>query len=316
MASPLVSILIPCHNAAPWLRATLESALAQDWDHCEVIVVDDGSTDGSAALALEFVPRGVRVVAQPNQGASAARNRALREARGDYFQFLDADDLLSPGKIRAQLALLAMRAPGKVATCAWGRFEQDPAHARFVDDVIERDFTAVEFLVLAGETGAMMHPAAWLVPRLIAERAGPWDETLTLNDDGEYFSRVMLAGAGLAYCGDAAAKTYYRSGLSGSLSRQRSERARRSQFRSLELITARLLAAEDSPRTRHACAGYWRRYVHDFYPAPPDLIRRAEAEVVRLGESVGAPPMGPRTSAVVGLVGWRLFWRLRHLLNR
>ncbi|HND63118.1 MAG TPA: glycosyltransferase family A protein, partial [Opitutaceae bacterium] len=116
---PLVSILIPCHNAARWLRPTLESALAQDWDQCEIIVVDDGSTDGSTALALEFVPRGVRVIAQTNQGASAARNHAIREARGDYFQFLDADDLLSPGKIRAQLALLALRPPGSVATCGW-----------------------------------------------------------------------------------------------------------------------------------------------------------------------------------------------------
>lgn len=313
---PLVSILIPCHNAARWLRPTLESALAQDWDQCEIIVVDDGSTDGSTALALEFVPRGVRVIAQTNQGASAARNHAIREARGDYFQFLDADDLLSPGKIRAQLALLALRPPGSVATCGWGRFEHDPAHARFVDDVVERDFAAVDFLVLAGETGAMMHPAAWLVPRAVAEHAGPWDETLTLNDDGEYFCRVMLASAGLAYCADPAAKTYYRSGLAGSLSHQRGERARRSQFRSLELITSRLRAAEDSPRTRHACAGYWRRFVHDFYPAPSDLIRRAEAEVAALGESVGSPPMGPRSHAVAALLGWRMLWRLRHLLNR
>ncbi|HND62627.1 MAG TPA: hypothetical protein PLB90_14190, partial [Opitutaceae bacterium] len=198
----------------------------------------------------------------------------------------------------------------------WGRFEHDPAHARFVDDVVERDFAAVDFLVLAGETGAMMHPAAWLVPRAVAEHAGPWDETLTLNDDGEYFCRVMLASAGLAYCADPAAKTYYRSGLAGSLSHQRGERARRSQFRSLELITSRLRAAEDSPRTRHACAGYWRRFVHDFYPAPSDLIRRAEAEVAALGESVGSPPMGPRSHAVAALLGWRMLWRLRHLLNR
>ena len=312
MAAPLVSILIPCHNAAPWLGETLESALTQSWPATEVIVVDDGSTDDSRAIAGRFARHGVRVHAQPNAGASAARNRALREAAGDFFQFLDADDLISPGKIAAQVALLEARPAGAVASCAWGRFTSDPMAAQFVDTPVFRDFLPVDFLVLAGETGAMMHPSAWLVPREAAVRAGPWEESLSLNDDGEYFARVALASSGLAYCPDDAARSFYRSGLRGSLSQQRSLRARRSQFHSLELITRHLLAREDSPRTHRACAGYWRRYVHDFFPAPADLMRRAEAEVVRLGEAVGRPAMGPRTAALATLLGWRNVWRLRH----
>lgn len=315
-ATPLVSILIPCYNAALWLATTLESALAQTWPDTEIIVVDDGSTDGSLVLARRFESRGVRVVTQVNAGASAARNHALRQARGDFFQFLDADDLLSPGKIAAQIKALALQPAGRVASCRWGRFQADPATARFVDDAVYRDFTAVEFLVLAGETGAMMHPSAWLVPRAVAEKAGPWDESLSLNDDGEYFSRVALASSGLAYCADAVALSYYRSGLPGSLSQQRGDRARRSQFHSLELITRQLLAAEDSTRTRRACAGYWRRYVHDFFPAPTDLIRRAGAEVQRLGETVGRPEMGQKTAVLAALIGWRNVWRLKHLLHR
>ena len=315
-AAPLVSILIPCYNAAPWLAATLESALAQTWPDKEIILVDDGSTDGSLALARRFAARGVQVVAQANAGAGAARNHALRLAHGQFIQFLDADDLLSPGKIAAQLNALTGQPAGRVASCRWGRFQVDPATARFVDDAVYRDFSAVDFLVLAGETGAMMHPSAWLVPRAVAEQAGPWDESLSLNDDGEYFSRVALASAGLAYCADAAALSYYRSGLPGSLSQQRGDRARRSQFRSLELITQHLLAAEDSARTRRACAGYWRRFVHDFYPAPADLMRRASAEVQRLGERVGRPEMGPRTALAAGLIGWKNVWRLKHLLHR
>ena len=316
MSPPLVSILIPCHNAEPWLAATLESALAQTWENKEIVVVDDGSSDGCLALAQTFAGRGVKVISQPNAGASAARNRALREARGDVFQFLDADDLLSPAKIAAQLALLAARPPDSVATCAWGRFTTDPATARFVDDAVFRDFAPVEFLVLAGETGAMMHPSAWLVPRSVAVRAGAWDEKLSLNDDGEYFSRVALASAGMSFCADPAARSYYRSGLSGSLSQQRGDRARRSQFRSLELITRRLLAIEDSARTRRACASYWRRYVHDFYPAPAGLIREAEAEVRRLGGVVGPPPLGPKTATFARLLGWKNVWRLKYLLHR
>ncbi len=314
--SQIVSIIIPCYNASRWLPETLESALAQTWPQLEIIVVNDGSTDDSLDIARRYEPREVRVIDQPNRGASAARNRGLREARGEFIQFLDADDLLSPGKIAAQVALLGSCPPGTVASCAWGRFTGDPTAARFVDTAVFRDFAPLDFLMLSGETGAMMHPSAWLVPRTVADAAGPWNETLSLNDDGEYFGRVVLASKGIAHCAEAAARSYYRSGLSGSLSQQRSTAARCSQFTSLELITQRLLAAEDSSRIRRAGAGHWRRFVHDFYPEPAELIARAEAEIRLLGESVGTPVMGPKTAALSALLGWRNVWRLKQWFGR
>jgi glycosyltransferase involved in cell wall biosynthesis len=314
MTAPLVSILIPCYCAERWLVQTIESALAQTWPHCEIILVDDGSRDGSLALARTFEPRGVRVFAQANAGASAARNRALREARGEFFQFLDADDLISPDKISTQLALLATHPAGTVASCAWGRFINDPAATRFVDDAVCRDFVPVDFLLLAARTGAMMHPSAWLVPRAVAERAGPWDESLTLNDDGEYFCRALLASDGMAFT--PVVRSYYRSGVPGSLSQRRDERSRRSQFRSIESISLHLLATEDSPRTRRACANYYQRFIHDFYPSPKDLICAAETRVAALGGSdLNWPDMGPRTAALARFIGWKSVWRVRHWLQ-
>ena len=315
--TPLVSIVVPCYHAAPWLAQTLESALAQTWSRREIIVVDDGSIDDSVGIARRYEPRGVRVITQPNAGASAARNHALRIAEGEYVQFLDADDLLAPKKIAAQVRLLASRPGGEVASCAWGRFTSDPAQAAFVDRTVFRDFAPLDFLLLAAETGAMMHPSAWLVPRATIDRAGPWDETLSLNDDGEYFCRILLASAGVAFCPDLEAKSFYRSGLPASLSRQRSARARASQFHSLELIDQHLSAAEDSPRVRHAVACQWRRFVHDFFPAPANLIARAEARAKALdGGELGRPPMGPKTAALARLIGWRNTWRLKYLLRR
>lgn len=314
--TPLVSIIIPCHNAEPWLAATLESALAQTWPNKEIILINDGSRDNSLGIARGFVARGVQVVDQANQGASAARNHGLRLARGEFIQFLDADDLLSPSKISCQIDLLANRPAGTVASCAWGRFWDEPATARFADFAVNRDFAPLDFLVLSGETRAMMHPSAWLTPRAVVAKAGPWDESLSLNDDGEYFCRVLLASAGIAFCAEDSARSYYRSGLTGSLSQQRSERARRSQFRSVELITAALRTAEDSARSRRACAGHWRSFVHDFFPSPRELMRRAEAEIQQLGETTGQPAMGPKTAALAGLIGWRNVWRLKHILSR
>ena len=313
---PLVSLIIPCHNAGRWLAGTLESALAQTWPATEILVINDGSTDESATVAQPFAARGVRVITQPNQGASAARNHGLRLARGEFIQFLDADDLLSPDKIARQVGLLQAKPAGSVASCAWGRFTTDWRTAAFTDMAVFRDFQPVDFLVLAGDTGVMMHPSAWLLPRAVAGRAGPWNEALSLNDDGEYFCRVLLAATGVSHCADPAARSYYRSGLPGSLSRQRGAKARRSQFLSVELVARHLRAAEDSARTRRAAANYFQRFIHDFYPFPADLMQAAAAQVAALGgSSLPIPPMGPRTRALAALVGWKTVLRLKHLFH-
>ena len=306
---PLISILIPCHNAAPFIAATLESALAQTWPKREIIVVDDGSTDDSLALARRFESRGVQVLDQPNRGASAARNRALQAARGDYFQFLDADDLLSPKKIAAQLAVLATRAPGTLGSCRWGRFTTDPAQAVFAAEAVFRDFSPIEFLQVHTGTGHMMHPGSWLVPRAVAEQAGPWNEKLSLNDDGEYFARVVLASAGIAFA-PAPAASYYRSGLSGSLSQRRSKTALASLALSIELIAQHLTAADNSPRTRQALADYWQRLVYELYPGDLAGSRQAESRAAALGGSRVPPPLGYRQHRLARFIGWRLVYRI------
>ncbi len=308
--TPLVSILIPSFNAERWLAATLASALAQTAPRTEIIVVDDGSRDGSLALARTFEARGVRVIARPNRGASAARNTALAAARGEWLQFLDADDLLAPEKIAHQLALAASTGPDFALGATWSRFRDSPADADFAPQPLCADSDPVPWLIVKCEKNRMMHPAAWLVSRALADRAGPWDETLSLDDDGEYFSRVVLASRGVRHC--AAAVSYYRSGLTASLSRTRSAPAWDSALRSLESSTARLRAAEDSPRTRHACATVLQRYLYESYPGAPAATRaRAAAQVRALGGSDLAPEGGPRFQLLRRLVGWRLARRLQ-----
>jgi glycosyltransferase involved in cell wall biosynthesis len=102
----LVSILIPCYNAEPWVAQAIESALAQTWRKKEVIVVDDGSTDGSLNVIKRFGDR-IRWETGPNCGGNPARNRLLELARGEWLQYLDADDHLLPDKIAKQMAFVA-----------------------------------------------------------------------------------------------------------------------------------------------------------------------------------------------------------------
>ncbi|MDE6394665.1 MAG: glycosyltransferase, partial [Duncaniella sp.] len=97
----MISVIIPAYNAQAYLRECLESVLAQSFSDWEVIVVDDGSTDSTAAIAQSFSARDsrVRVLSTVNRGVSAARNAALGMARGEWVTFLDSDDLLPPGAL-------------------------------------------------------------------------------------------------------------------------------------------------------------------------------------------------------------------------
>jgi glycosyltransferase involved in cell wall biosynthesis len=101
----LVSILIPCHNAERWIAQCIETALAQTWPEKEVVVVDDGSTDGSLAIIRSFGD-GIRWESGPNRGGNFTRNRLLELSSGEWLQYLDADDYLYPEKVARQITFL------------------------------------------------------------------------------------------------------------------------------------------------------------------------------------------------------------------
>lgn len=308
----VVSILIPCYNAQRWIAETLESATAQTWQNKEIIVVDDGSTDNSLAIVKSFESHIVKVIRQENQGASSARNRAYAEAQGDLLQYLDADDLLAPDKIECQVKLLSSEGNSDfVASGEWARFYNSPTEANFIRERVWNNMSPVDWLICSWEGGGMMHPAAWLVPRAIAQKAGPWNETLSLNDDGEYFCRVVLASKGVKF--GLGAKSYYRSGLQDSLSGRTSRAGWESAFHACELSTNHLLTQEDSPQTRKACATAFQRFIYAAYPDVPDLVQKAEAKVQSFGGSDLQPDGSPSFQLLSRLVSWKLARQLQKL---
>src|SRR5689334_21141299 len=109
MSGPLVTVVVPVYNTLPYVADALESALAQTHRELDVVVVDDGSTDGSSGVVVELAAREprIRVVRQPNAGLAAARNAGLAAAAGEYVAFLDSDDLWLPEKLERQLAVAA-----------------------------------------------------------------------------------------------------------------------------------------------------------------------------------------------------------------
>lgn len=115
---PTVSVVVPCWNAERWIGSTLRSVQAQAWPKLEIVVVDDGSTDATAAIVARDFPN-ARLLRQANSGVAAARNLGIRQSHGEWLAFIDADDIWLPGKLEAQFAALRAASEARMAYSAW-----------------------------------------------------------------------------------------------------------------------------------------------------------------------------------------------------
>lgn len=304
-----VSVIIPCYNAARYIGETLESVRRQTWPDLEVIVVDDGSKDDSSGVIEAFGGLDLVLIRQSNRGQTAALNVGLAHATGDYIQYLDADDLIDPEKIEIQVRRLG-GAPRAVASGRWGRFYGRPEDTRFEVENVSRDMDSLDWLVESRAGGlGMMFPALWLVPMAIARAAGPWREDLTLNNDAEYFTRVLLAADRVLYC--EGARCRYRSGLPGSLSGRKSPAHWASQEKVIALCQQRVLAKDDGERARRGFSLSWQHLAHSCYPYDRSLAERALARAQALHPDTVLPRGGATFMILSRLIGWRAARRLQ-----
>lgn len=315
-ATPLVSILVPAYNAEAWIADTLRSALAQTWPNIEVIVVDDGSKDATLVVAQQFEARGVRVVAQRNQGASAARNHAFQLSRGAYIQWLDADDLLAPDKIAKQMTFVLQGLSRRVLLSGpWGRFMHRPWRAEFLSSSLWCDLSPREWLTRKMRENIFMQTATWLVSRELTEAAGLWDIRLLGDDDGEYFCRVLLASEGVRFVSDA--KVYYRAFRFDGLSYiGRFPEKIEAHWRSMQLHIRYLRSLGDDDRARAACLQYLRDSLIYFYPEHPGILEQASGLAKELGAIVGLPDLSWKYSWMERVFGWNSAKLAQRVLRR
>ena len=139
----------------------------------------------------------------------------------------------------------------------------------------------------------------------MTESAGPWDTTLLVDDDGEYFCRVLLHSDGIRFVPEA--KVYYRATGRGSLSYVgRSSRKMEAQWRSMQLHIGYLRSLEDSPRVRAACIAYLQNWVSWFYPDRLDIFQQAEDTARALGGRLEIPPLSWKYAWIRTAFGWEL----------
>ena len=303
MKKALVSILIPAYNAEAWISDTLRSAIAQTWEPKEIIAVDDGSTDNTLAIARQFESAGIRIVTQTHQGAAAARNKAFSLSCGDYIQYLDADDLMTPDKIARQMDMLG-RSPGKLTLLSgsWGNFRYRFYKAEFIPSALWCDLSPIEWLMRKMQFNLYMQTATWLVSRELSEAAGPWDTRLLGDDDGEYFCRVLLASDQVRFVPEA--KVFYRDSGPRRLSYiGGSDEKLAAHWCSMKLHIRHILSLEDSPRVREACVLYLKNWVSSFYPYSLDLVKQFGAMAESLGGRLELPPLSWKVAWLSPLFG-------------
>jgi len=210
---PLISVIIPCFNAERWIKETLQSVLIQGVDTIEIVVIDDSSMDRSVDIIKGEFP-GVKIIRQERGGASRARNLGTKESRGEYIQYLDADDLLAPRKIKNQLELL-QSSGADVCYGNWQRLSEAKSGSFIKTDKIERSLQNPEIDLF---TDFWCPPAAYLFKRSIVEKTGGWNERLPVIQDARFVLDCALHKARFVYYPDIAA--YYRTHKAGSLSRR------------------------------------------------------------------------------------------------
>lgn len=218
-----MSIIIPTFNRATLLIETLENVLSQTYNNWECIIVDDGSTDNTKQVVNNYINKDSRFsyYSRPStkpKGANACRNYGFEMSKGAFIQFLDSDDLLSVDKIENQINAFIRNPETTVLTCTYGFFTDKIQFANIIEkaDYYNNFNTGFELLNAFGINGGYFPQHVYLVKREIIDIAGGWNESLLVNQDGEFFCRVLLNSTNVFFVKEA--RVYYRehSGFSTS----------------------------------------------------------------------------------------------------
>lgn len=321
----LVSVCIPVFNCEAYICECLQSIIGQTYQNLEIIVVDDGSTDGTGEIVQKYIsidPR-LKYIRQDKSGAATARNKALSVAKGIYIQFMDADDLLSPDKIEKQIAALLDR-DDVVSVCStvhfWdGRSPYASAPSAYEEHFLYSTNNPVDFMVrLWGGNdcnGSMIQPNAWLIPKQLIDIVGGWNEQLTLDDDGELFARIVLNAKQVIH---TQGLNYYRkyTNSRSNLSSFSENTNLRSLLYSTLLKKKYLFAKCRDAKALRAIYRQLMEIAMKTYMLHPDIYICVHAELKQLPHYKFKKNMGgPAINFIAQIAGWKFAKRMQLLFK-
>lgn len=190
MNSKLVSIIIPAYNAEKYVGRAIKSALAQTYKDIEIIVVDDGSTDGTAQIVKSFQDARVRYIYQQNQNVGAARNHGIRESRGVYITFLDADDEYLPEKVAKEVEFLQKNPQCGAVYCDTLQYFSEKPEVLYMRKGAHPEGDIFPDLLHF----SVINPNTFMAPKEVLEKVGMFDERPNFPEDWELWLRMARAG--------------------------------------------------------------------------------------------------------------------------
>ena len=235
--APLVSVIVPIHNAADTIDECIESLINQSYRNLEIILCDDRSTDNSYSLIKQHFPDPrISWISADGVGACAARNTGFQHCSGDYIQFLDADDLMARNKLELQIHQIESCSNPRqtVSFSALVQF-RDGSPPESGERWHEKDVAfdkPLQLLCKILSSDQYIQTGQWLLSRRLAQQTGPWDESLVADQDGEYFARILQQAHTVLSCPEAVA--YYRKAVAGQISSRQHASHFQSRLRAFE----------------------------------------------------------------------------------
>ncbi|MBL1233292.1 MAG: glycosyltransferase family 2 protein [Vicingaceae bacterium] len=303
-----VSILIPLYNAEQYIAETIDSIFKQTYENIEIIIVDDGSTDNSYEIAKTYASEKVKVFQQENKGGCAARNKALELSTGEYIVFFDADDIMYKDKIKNQIELVEKYGDDYIYSSQWISFTGNTPTVFPHKTVIDKDFDSpIDWLSTSwlNKSGAV---GIWLTPKKLIEQAGKWNETLKVNQDGEYFFRVLLKSKGVKFTDNA--YLFYRREITTSISNKHIPERAESILKSY-ISYEKILELKDTTEVRKALAFNYTKFIYIYHKKEKELINIAWQRIENLNVDEKWKIGGKKFQLLCQLIGFRNALKLK-----
>jgi glycosyltransferase involved in cell wall biosynthesis len=310
----LVSICIPTYNSQKYIRETLNCLCAQTYQNIEIIVVNDGSTDNTEAQVKSITDNRIKLINETKGGAAKARNTAYKHAKGEYIIFFDADDHIEPDYAAEQVKKIDGR-KDVVVVALWGRFYNDDLKTFKLNDTPVNEMTFAEWIKFYWyNCNPMTNPGRTIIATELVKKAGPWNETLSLNDDLDFYTRVFLNTEKIIFNHDAI--FYYRSGI-GGLSAKRSDKAYESLYNSILYPVNNVLARyEPDPLLLISCANMWQSIIYEIYPFHKKYVQMAQVEIDKLAKPDFKFMASGYTKLMVSVLGWKMTKKIKLTLSK
>lgn len=263
---PKVSIIIPVYNSEKYIKECICSVLNQSHKNLEITIINDGSTDKSFEIVQTFQDSRIKLLSQKNRGAASARNLGLHHASGELIQFLDSDDILDKDKIKEQITLYnnEKNKDNTLYIGAWNIIKDGKILSPSSNQIeVWHDYdNPMEILLDFIFNNCCMPHHSYMIPQSLIKISGLWNETLSMNDDGEYMARIISQSKKIKF--SPRSLSFYRS-TPNSLSKRISPKAATSQIKSL-IMTSEVLKEYHSPRTQEGIYQMITSNIYKLYP--------------------------------------------------